>query len=330
MADPNQEDEILVVDEAPSVQSAPEDESSEEPKNNGEVDSSEDEEEEQRKKKRKRGGNPQAKIKELWQREQDNIARIRQLEQEKEQEKQITNQKMGKYQEIAVTNAEANLNAQKKYLEQELRIAHETGDAAKIAKITSDISQVQADESQLKRYKTESYINGEQQTKPAHQPQYVQQPIPNDFDSLYESGSMATKKWLDESRDWFDPESGDYDEEKASDITFYARNLERKLTAEGRSAEIGTSGYYREIRKYTEDNYSESNEDDSSHKKTFNRSSGGAAPVNNRSQNTQAKKPVTISLAEKNMALSLNLRHPNGVDYSDAEKIRAYVAGKKQ
>jgi hypothetical protein len=134
---------------------------------------------------------------------------------------------------------------------------------------------------------------------------------------------MATKKWLDESRDWFDPSSDDFDEDKASDVQQYARNLERL-----NPGEVGTRGYYRQIDNYIKENWSD-NEGDVPEKKTFNRAGGGAAPVTGRSQNTQQKKLVTISLAEKNMAVSLNLRHPNGVDYTDAEKIRAYLAGKK-
>lgn len=329
MAEPKQEEEILVVDDAAEeVVPAAEEESgeSEKEKPNGEVDSSDDEEEERRKKKRKRGGNPQAKIKELWQREQDSKARIQQLEQEKIQ----SDQRAGKFQEIAVTNAEANLNAQKQFLESELRVAHETADAAKIAKVTSQLSQVQADEAQLKRYKTETFIEGkpvvQQQQQPIRQ-QVEQAPQNNNtLDDLYDNGTQSTRKWLDENRSWFDSESEDFDEDRASDVTDFARNLEQKLIREGRPEEIQTSAYYRRINEYIRENFSD--EGAEPEKKSFNRPSGGAAPVNSRSQNTQQKKPVTISLAEKNMALSLNLRHPNGVDYTDPEKIRAYVAGK--
>jgi len=326
MAENQEVEDVIVLDDEVAPEEVVEDSAS-----GGDVDSSDDDESEsdQKKKKRKRGGNAQAKIKELWQREQDNKARMMQLEQEKLQ----SDQKAARYQEIAVTNAEANLAAQKKYLEQELQLAHEVADSKKIAKITLDLSQVQADESQLKRYKTETYIDGKPPAPKAEARQQEQEDAPgNDFESLYESGSMATKKWLDESRDWFDPDSDGFDEDKASDVSFYARNLERSLISSGRGAEIGTSGYYREIRRYVSDNY---DEEDSSvpEKKTFNRQGGGAAPVTSRGpgvSNQNQKKAVTISGAERDLAVSLNLKHPNGMEYSDQEKIKAYISGRTQ
>jgi hypothetical protein len=323
MAEPELKDDIVVVDDTPEQAVPPvEEDDAPEQKTDGSVDSSDDEEEEKRKKKRRRGGNPQAKIKELWQREQDNKARIQQLEQEKLQ----SDQKAGRYHEIAVANAEAKLQSDKIRLEQELRVAHELADAGAIAKVTSALSQVQADEAQLKRHKMENFIDGRQ---PVSVRQQVEQPYSgNTLDDLYHNGTQATKKWLDENREWFDSDSDSFDEDRAADVTDFARNLERKLVQEGRAEEIQTTAYYRRINEYIRDNFSDEEEGEPQ-KKTFNRPSGGAAPVNSRSPNNQAKKPVTISLAEKQVALSLNLRHPNGVDYTDAEKLRAYVAGKK-
>ena len=320
------EDDIVVIeDDTADLPAEPEIEEDSAPAD-GEVDSSDDDEGEQRKKKRKRGGNPQAKIKELWQRTQDDRIKMAQLE----QARIAAEQKAGRFQEIAVNSTEANLAAQKKYLQQELQLAHEVADAKTIASLTVELGNVLANESQVTRYKTESFIDGKAPEPRAAEIAQDDAPLANDFESLYESGSMATKKWLDESRDWYDPDSDAHDEEKAADVTFYARNLERQLISSGRAAEIGTSSYYKEIRKYVSDNYDD--EGAVVEKKTFTRSnSGGAAPVISRSPNNQpAKKSVTITGAERDMAVSLNLRHPNGNDYSDQEKIRAYISGKVQ
>lgn len=329
MAENEIEDDIIIVDEPDADVDAEEDAPAEKPAD-GSVDSSDDDAEEQRKKKRKRGGNPQAKIKELWQREQDSKAEIAHLKQAAHAEKV----KAGKYQEIAVNNAEANLTTQKKLLEQELRYAHEVADSAKIAKITSDLSQVQADEAQLKRYKMESAINA----TPALEPEPKQaaraaEPTASTLDDLYENGTASTRNWLDSNREWFDSESEDFDEEKAGDVADFARNLERKLAQQGRAEEVQTASYYRRINEYIKENWSDSEiaEDVAPVKKTFNRGNGGAAPVISRAPNTQrsnAKKEIKMSVAERNLAVSLNLRHPNGVDYTDAEKIKAYVSNR--
>lgn len=327
MADQEIEDEIVIADEPEIVVEGDEPEIEKKP-NDGSVDSTDDDVEEQRKKKRKRGGgNAQAKIKELWQREQDSKAEIARLKAEKQAEAT----KAGKYQEIAVNNAEANLTTQKKLLEQELRYAHETADSAKIAKITSDLSQVQADEAQLKRYKMESSINARPDAPAvADTPARATQTETSTLDDLYENGTASTRNWLDSNREWFDSESDGFDEEKAADVADFARNLERKLATQGRAEEVQTAAYYRRINEYIKENWSDTDEEEdvAPVKKSFNRGNGGAAPVTSRAPNTKpagAKKEIKMSVAERDFAVSLNLRHPNGTDYSDAEKIKAYV-----
>lgn len=237
------------------------------------------------------------------------------------------------YEGIAAQSLEDGFSTKRDLLTQQLRDAHTEGDAAKIAKTTSELSKVEAQAAQMERYKLEK------SAKPAQQPQKPvataqQQSDGMSFDDLYDNGNTEMRNWLDSNRDWFHQDSENYNQEMVEDITTKANRLEQEWQRSGRGSEIGTRAYFKAMNRYINENWG--NEDEPVTKNPTPGQKGYAAPVNGRQSPNGAnpkRETVTIAGWEKNIAINTPLIHesgPNkGKSLSDDEKIKVYIGNRK-
>lgn len=306
-----------------------EDDGSEEIKiDDGSVDSSEEEEKPTQRKKRKRGNDAQKAIKEQWKKVQD-------AEREKTDALALAaseSQRAKTFEGITENALTGQFEAARELAMMKLRDAKAREDIDAETKIMAEISQLDAQSAQLKRYK----IENETRKEPAKErrEESVEEPVVG-FDAFYKNSPPATRKFMDENKSWLDASSDDYDEEKTQDVIAYGANLEKELAAQGRGAEIGTIAYYKKLNKYIEENWSDSEmedeaEDEAPVKKTFGKQQT-AAPVGSRapSGNKEKAGSVRLSKEEVSFALSMPLKHPNGREYSDDEKLKAHAVSKR-
>lgn len=318
------EDDSVVV-EVPEN----EDDGSEEVKiDDGSVDSSEEEDKPVQRKKRKRGNDAQKAIKEQWKKVQD-AERARQ-----EAEALAANeaQRAKTFEGITENALTDQFRTARELAMYKLRDAKAREDIEEETKIMAEISELDAQAAQLKRYKIENETRKEP-VKPQRE-ETQNEPV-DSFDAFYKQSPPATRKFMDENKSWLDQNSEDYDEEKTQDVIAYGANLEKELIAQGRAAEIGTIAYYKKLNKYIKENWDDNemedeSEDEAPVKKTFGKQPN-AAPVGGRAPSGTKEKQgsVRLSKEEVSFALSLPLKHPNGRDYSDDEKLKAHALSKR-
>lgn len=318
MAETAKEDEVekdIVIVEEPEIVA-----------DTGEVDSStEDEKPKVAQKKvpvKKRGNDQQKRLNEIW------LGR-KQAEEEANRQAAIAAQERAKnsqYEQITASALEENINTKRELLTERLSNAK---DQAEVAKLTAELSKVEAQSAQIDRYKIENRIQPQKQEQQQQQPQQIQEAVsPNE---MYERMSPAGKKWLDENNDWYANDSENHDPEKSGDVKYYAQTLEQELIQSGRKAEIGTRAYFNKINDYIKQNWSDDMQEDTSEEDeapTTPQKRNYAAPVGNRSaQNPSpnARKEYKISQAEKEMALSLDMKDKTGNSLSDNDKIKRFI-----
>jgi len=305
------------------------DDGSEEVKlDDGSVDSSEEEEKPVQKRKRKRGNDAQKAIKEQWKKVQD----AERARQDAEAFAANEAQRAKTFEGITENALTDQFRTARELAMYKLRDAKARDDIEEETKIMAEISELDAQSAQLKRYKIENETRKEPvktQKEESSEEQIV------GFDAFYKNSPPATRKFMDENKSWLDSASDDYDEEKTQDVIAYGANLERELTAQGRGAEIGTVAYYKKLNKYIEENWSDDDmedeaEDEAPVKKTFGKQQT-AAPVGGRAPSGNKEKPgaVRLSKEEVSFALSMPLKHPNGREYTDDEKLKAHAISKR-
>lgn len=310
----DKEDDIVVVEETEEGQAG------------GDIDSTREEEREKSEKKvvRKRGNDNQKRINELW------MARKAAEEAANLNAAQIVSEraKNSEYEKITAAALEENLSTKRELLTERLVRAQEAGDNKKSAEITAELSKIEAQAAQIERYKIENQVR----TSGAH-PQNNGVQRQQSSDDIYESLSPAGKRWMDENRDWYDASGDAHDPEKSADVTYYAQTLEGEYRDSGRGAEIGTRAYFKKIDDYIKNNWSDddrasANEEEEDERPAPKRSY--AAPVGNRSAGTQSgagqRKEYKITAAEKEMALSLEIKDRTGKPLSDGDKIKRFIA----
>lgn len=294
----------------------------------GELDSSTDNEKEKEKvvqktkPVRKRGNDNQKQINALW-------LKRKEAEEEANRQAGIAAQERAKtsqYEQITASALEENLNTKRELLTERLANAK---DQTEVAKITAELTKVEAQSAQIDRYKIENRIQPQQ--KPQDQSQQQQQDMAVSPEDAYERMSPAGKKWLDENNDWYAVDSENHDSEKSGDVKYYAQTLERELLSSGRGAEIGTRAYFNKINDYIKQNWSDDMREDTSDEDEVlatPQKRNYAAPVGNRSvQNAppNARKEYKISQSEKEMALSLDMKDKSGNSLSDNDKIKRFI-----
>lgn len=306
-----------------------EDDGSEEVKlDDGSVDSSEEEEKPTQKRKRKRGNDGQKAIKESWQKVRD----AERARQEAEALAANESERARTFENITENALTGQFQTARELAMYKLRDAKAREDIEEETRIMAEISQLDAQAAQLKRYKIENETRKEP-VKP--QREEVQDGPIEGFDAFYRQSPPATRKFMDENKSWLDANSEDYDEEKTQDVIAYGANLEKELAAQGRAAEIGTIAYYKKLNKYIKENWDDNEmedeaEDEAPVKKTFGKQQT-AAPVGGRapSGNKEKAGSVRLSKAEVDFALSMPLKHPNGKEYTDQEKLKAHAISKR-
>lgn len=317
------EDKIVVVEDSEIEEKAEEKE-----QKSGELDSSEEDESEKKPKKigRKRGNDGQKRVNELWmqRKEAEEAARIEKLG------RTAAEAKNSEYEKITASALEEGLNTKRELLKERLMRAREEGNHAKETELTSELTKVEAQAAQIDRYKIENQIN----KQPAAQ-EPPQQRAQRDLsvDELYDVMPPAGKSWIDQNRDWYDPESENHDPEKYSDVKYYAQQLERQLVNQGRGAEIATRGYFNRLNDYINKNWSEDVPNDEEEEAPVTQQKKNyAAPVGNRGNNSGAppgRKEYKITQSEKEFALSLDTKDKTGKSLSDAEKIKRFISLKE-
>lgn len=317
------EDDSVVV----SIPDSDDDGSEEVKLDDGSVDSSEEEEKPAQRKKRKRGNDAQKAIKEQWKKVQD----AERARADAEALAAAESQRAKTFEGITENALTDQFKTARELAMYKLRDAKARDDIEEETRIMAEISELDAQSAQLKRYKIENETRKE--PVKAQREETADEPVVG-FDAFYEKSPPATRKFMDENKEWLDPSSDDYDEEKTQDVIAYGANLERELAAQGRGAEIGTIAYYKKLNKYIKENWDDEMEDETEEeapiKKTFGKQQT-AAPVNGRSSGNGVSKPnsVKLSKAEVDFALSMPLKHPNGREYTDQEKLKAHAISKR-
>lgn len=295
----------------------------------GSVDSSDDDEKPAKvSKKRKRGNDAQKAIKEQWKKVQDAERRAEEAERRAEAE----SQRAKTFEGITENALTGQFQAERERAMMKLRDAKAREDIEAETKYMAEISELDAQSAQLKRYKIENETRKE--PVKAQREESQDEPVVG-YEAFYEKSPPAQKKWMQENREWLDPDSDDYDEEKTQDIITYGANLDRELDAQGRGAEKGTIAYFKKLNKYIKENWDDSEmedeaDDEAPVKKVFGKQQT-AAPVGGRSSGNSAEKAGSVRLtkSEVDFALSMPLRHPNGREYSDNEKLKAHALSKR-
>lgn len=320
MAEKAKEDEvekdIVIVEEPEAIMDA------------GELDSStEDEKPKVVQKKtpvKKRGNDQQKRLNEIW------LGR-KQAEEEANRQAVIATQERAKnsqYEQITASALEENLNTKRELLTERLANAK---DQADVAKLTAELTKVEAQSAQIDRYKLENRVHPQQSALESPQ-KPSQQDIQLSPEDAYERMSPAGKKWLDENNDWYANDSENHDPEKSGDVKYYAQTLEQELIRSGRGAEIGTRAYFNKINDYIKQNWSNDMQDDVNEEDeapSAPQKRNYAAPVGNRSAQNPSpngRKEYKISQSEKEMALSLDMKDKKGNSLSDNDKIRRFIS----
>lgn len=314
--DEEKDDDIVVVEEPDTVVDA------------GEIDSTAEGEKEEKKvvqKKtpvKKRGNDQQKRLNELW-------LGKREAETEANRQAGIAAQERNKntqYEQITASALEDSLNAKRELLTEKLANAK---DQPEVAKLTAELTKVEAQSAQIERYKIENKVNPQQKEQQPQQRQQVQEQVSPD--EIYDRMSPSGKKWLDENSDWYDDNGENHDPEKSGDVKYYANTLEQELINKGRGAEIGTKAYFNKINDYIKQNWSDDMQDeadDEDEQPAAPQKKNYAAPVGNRSAQSPssgARKEYKISQSEKEMALSLDMKDTKGNSLSDNEKIKRFI-----
>jgi hypothetical protein len=309
------EDDVVIVEEPEAVVDV------------GEIDSTEEVKKEKEpvvQKKtpvKKRGNDQQKRLNEIW------LGR-KQAEEEANRQAAIATQERAKnaqYEQITASALEENINTKRELLTERLANAK---DQAEVAKITAELTKVEAQGAQIDRYKIENKI---QPQKPQEQQKQERHQEPASPDEIYERMSPSGKKWLDENNDWYADDSENHDPEKSGDVKYYAQTLEQELVRSGRGAEIGTRSYFNKINDYIKQNWSDNmpeETDDEEEAPSVQQKKNYAAPVGNRNAQTPnpgSRKEYKISQSEKEMALALDMKDKMGNPLSDNDKIKRFI-----
>lgn len=288
----------------------------------GSVDSSDDEAEIVAERKRKRGNTAEKRIKALSAGKSDAERRAASAEQfaraEAERARVMEN--------LTTDFAAESIVARREIAKMKLKDAKLRDDIDAETQHLSELSELDAKYSQIERYRNNPSKVAEPATPTKEQG--------GDLDSYYEKGTPATRNFIDDNRDWLDSRSSEYDQEKAQDVITYAGKLEKELRSTGRGSEVGTKAYYTMMNKYIRDNWDDDDEEvvQDTPKKVFGASATGT-PVGSRGV-TPAKKGnavnMKLSAEERDVAVSMVLKHPNGRDMTDDEKLKRYAIRKSQ
>ncbi len=259
---------------------------------------------------KKRGNDNQKQINALWLAKKEAIALAEQERAEKSQ-----------WQGMAATFAEENIATKRELLTNKLAAATTQEE---VAKITAALSKVEAEGAQIERYKIENQVGAKQPQQQQRQPEQPPTPVEMNVDDLYENMTPSGKAWLDNNRDWYDPQSDNYNADMAQDITLYAQALERNPG----NTPTGSRAYFNKINEYIKENWSDSVEENPDEAPVVEKKKSYAAPVGNRSAQNPApgaRKEYKITQAEKEFALSLDTKGKDGKPLSDTDKVKRFV-----
>lgn len=308
----------------PEVEEAEEESEEYEPEEAEAEDDPEGEEEEEEEEPRPRKRDAEKRIAELARRAQEAERRAQEIEARLQQEAALRQQS-----DIAMmTHYEQRLKGDANVLRTQLQEAITMGDTEKQIDLQTRLLQVQQDLSGVDAWRKEAEANliqlQERQAQPQAEPKQQQITL-----------EPRTKDWI-EKNTWFQPQSPDFDPELHEEATIYARRIERRYKAEGRTDEIGSASYFKEIDRHMREEFPDVFQGQPTPKKAapkmkrdntvapVARSGGGeAAPVKRTAK-------VSLSPAERqfarNMAASGAYRKPNGQRMTDAEAERYHAA----
>lgn len=279
----------------------------------------EEEEEDPRPRKR----DAEKRIAELARRAQEAERRAQETEERLRQEAALRQQS-----DLAMmTHYEHRLKSDALGLLIQIEEAATMGDIRKQAELQAQYNQLQIDLSGIDAWRKEAEAKIVESQKPAAQPAQAAQ-------QQNVSLEPRTRDWISKNT-WFQPQSADFDADMHEEATIYARRIERRYKAEGRTEEIGSAAYFKEIDRHIRTEFPDAFDDKQAPKKAtpkmkrdttvapVARSGGGDKP-------TKRTAKVTLSPAERqfarNMAASGAYRKPNGQRMTDAEAEKYHAA----
>lgn len=281
-----------------------------------EVDEGDDEEEVEEEPKPKR--RDENRIQELARRAQEAERRASEFEVRAQQEAELRRQS-----DIAMmSHYETGLRGKEKSIRAELSEAMSLGDTEKQIDLQTELMQVRNDLNGVSEWRKEA------ESQPVRQPQPAAQP-----ESQQPALEPRTRDWI-ASNTWFQPQSPDFDREMHEEATTYARKLERRFKAEGRSEEIGSKQYFADIDKYVRGEFPEAFEGAATPKKgtpKMSRDNTVAPVARSGAPGQQPTNSRTVRLTPDqrrmahNMADSGAYKKQNGqrMTHSEAEKYHA-------
>jgi hypothetical protein len=191
------------------------------------------------------------RIQELARRAQEAERRASEFEARAQQEAELRRQS-----DIAMmSHYETGLRNKEKTIRADLSEAMSLGDTEKQIDLQTELMQVRNDLTGVSEWRKEV------ESQPVSQPQPKAQPAPKQPEL-----EPRTRDWI-AGNAWFQPQSPDFDREMHEEATTYARKLERRLKAEGRSEEIGGKNYFANIDKYVRQEFPEAFEEAATPKK---------------------------------------------------------------
>ncbi len=134
--------------------------------------------------------------------------------------------------------------------------------------------------------------------------------------------------WLDRNS-WASSDSPDYDEGLTTEANQIARDLNKRLKLKGQSHLINSETYYDAIDSYFKDKYGDSEqveEEVQTPIRSTPRASTKVSPVNREIVSDRVdlrdNGAIYLSPEEKENALSMQRNHPNGLPFTDQEKLQ--------
>ena len=278
----------------------------------------EEEEEEPRPRKR----DAERRIAELSRRAQEAERRAQAVEAKLQQESALRQQS-----DLAMmTHYEQRLRGDANVVLGQIEEAVSMGDGRKQAELQSQFNQLQNDLSGIDAWRKDA------EAKMVEAQQAPAQPEPKQQQQV--TLEPRTRDWVEKNA-WFQPQSPDFDAEMHEEATMFARRLERRFKADGRTDEIGSSSYFKEIDKHMRAEFADAIPDRSAPKKAtpkmkrentvapVARSGGSDSP-------TKRTAKVVMSAADRqfarSMAASGAYKKPNGQRMNDAEAERYHAA----
>lgn len=236
----------------------------------------------------------------------------------------------------AMVHYTERLKGQKQNLIDQHQAAGDQGDTKKQAEIAGQMAQVASQLTEADTWLAQNPNPVKQQLKQTERQQ--QRPAAEQQRPQQVQYDEPTQDWLD-ANPYMNQEADEFDPDMAAEAKRFAAGLEARYTRRGEKDKIASQDYFDAIDEHMREEFPEAFGDDGDQDGTqrpaarqqqrpaVRRSpvapAGRGAP--RRDQGGNDGNTIRLTSEQKEMALSLPLKHPNGKNFTPQEKIKQYA-----